>query len=70
MVVKHPVTGRPFDYDLCCNTCIHFSDRTRTNRGVKYRVTRCAVDPEQRNLNDTPGTIWKAVPACTQHAAS
>ena len=68
MDVRHPVTGKPFDYERVCNTCVHFTDRTRTNRGVKYRTTRCALDPEERNLavfND--GVSWKAVPACTSH---
>lgn len=67
MGMNHPITGKPINYERCCNTCVHFSDKTRTVRGTKYRVTRCAVDPEQRNLADTRGTVWKALPGCTQH---
>lgn len=63
----HPVTGLPFNYDSCCNQCVHFCDRTRTVRKVKYRITRCALDPEQRNLADIPGTVWKAMPGCTEY---
>lgn len=67
MGMNHPVTGKPFNYERCCNTCQHFSDRTRRSRGVTYRTTKCALDPEQRNLNDTAGVAWKSMPACSQH---
>ena len=63
----HPVTGKPFNYNQCCNQCAHFSDKQRTSRGVKYRTTRCALDPKDRNLADIAGTVWKAMPACTSH---
>lgn len=63
--MNHPITGQPFNFDKCCGTCAHFSDRTRTTRGTTLRVTRCAVDPEHRNLDG--GTSWKAMPACSQH---
>lgn len=66
-VKMHPVTGLPFNYDACCNQCIHFTDKTRTHRGTKYRTTRCALDPEQRNLDDIKGTVWKAMPGCTSY---
>lgn len=65
--MKHPITGLPFDYDHVCGTCIHFDDKTRTNRGLKYRTTKCALDPQQRNLADDINTSWKAMPSCTRH---
>lgn len=65
--MKHPASGLPLDYEHCCNTCVHFLDKTRTNRGLKYRTIKCALDPQQRNLADIPGTMWKALPSCTQH---
>lgn len=64
---KHPITGLSLDYDHCCNTCVHFTDKTRTNRGIRYRTTKCALDSKQRNLADIQGTTWKALPACSQH---
>lgn len=65
--MNHPITGLPFDYEHCCNTCAHFTDKTRTTRGIRYRTTRCALDPDQRNLADIYGTAWKALPSCSQH---
>jgi hypothetical protein len=67
--VNHPITGLPFDYEHVCNTCVHFTDKTRTNRGVKYRTITCALDPKQRNLADDINTSWAALPACVQHKA-
>jgi hypothetical protein len=63
----HPITGLSLDYERCCNTCAHFTDKTRTLRGEKYRTIQCALDPQQRNLDNTPGTTWKALPGCSQH---
>lgn len=65
--MNHPITDLPFDYEHCCNTCIHFADKTRTLRGVKYRTTTCALDPEHNNLADIQDTVFKALPACSQH---
>jgi hypothetical protein len=65
--VKHSITGLPLDFDHVCRTCIHLTDKTRTNRGVKYRTTKCALDPESRNLADISGTVWTALPACSRH---
>jgi hypothetical protein len=65
--IVHPITGLPFDFEHVCKTCVHFTDKTRTLRGNKYRTITCALDPEKRNLADTPGTAWPALPACTRH---
>ncbi len=65
--VTHPITGLPFDYDRCCNQCVHFSDKTRTLRGDKFRTIKCALDPEQRNLGNDKTTAWWALPGCTEH---
>ena len=64
---RHPVTDEPFNYNQTCATCVHFTDKQRTVRGTKYRTTRCALDPQQRNLADIKGTVWSAMPACSQH---
>ena len=63
----HPASGRPFDYEHVCKTCVHFTDKKRTVRGTRYRTIGCALDPEHRNLDDIQGTVWSAMPACTQH---
>lgn len=65
--MNHPITGLPFDYERCCNTCAHFTDKTRTVRKVQFRTIRCALDPEARDLAAIPGTTWKSLPACPQH---
>ena len=65
--MNHPASGLPFDYEHCCNTCVHFTDKTRTHRGTRFRTTTCAVDPDQRNLDRIGNTMWKAMPACTKH---
>ncbi|GEM_PF-6200942 len=65
--MNHPITGKPFNYDLVCRTCVHFSDKIRNSRSVKYRTTTCALDPENRNLANIVGVSWAAHPACSQH---
>lgn len=65
--MKHPITDLALDYERCCNTCVHFTDKKRTLRGTVYRTTRCALDPQQRNLADIPGTSWSALPGCAKH---
>ena len=65
--MDHPITGHPINYEKTCATCAMFTDKSRTLRGVKYRTITCALDFEGRNLNDTPGTAWKSLPACSQH---
>lgn len=66
-MTTHPVTGLPLDFEHVCKTCIHFTDKTRSNRGVKYRTTKCDLDPEKRNLADDRSTAWAALSACSQH---
>ena len=65
--MNHPASGLPFDYEHCCNTCQHFIDKTRTNRGTKFRTINCLCDPDQRNLDNISNTAWKAMPACSKH---
>lgn len=65
--MNHPITDLPFDYEHVCKTCAHFTDKTRTVRKVAFRTTRCALDPDDRNLADIPGTVWTALPACAKH---
>jgi hypothetical protein len=65
--IKHPVTGLPFDYEHTCNTCVNFTDKTRTVNKVKFRTTKCALDPEQRDLANIKGTAWQSLPACSKH---
>jgi hypothetical protein len=65
--VNHPITGLPFDYERCCATCSHFSDKTRTLRGDKFRTIKCALDPQLRNLGNDKSTAWWALPGCTEH---
>ena len=66
--MNHPASGLPFNYEQVCKTCAHFTDKQRTLRGTKYRQIHCALDPEQRNLNEfDSGTSWSAMPACTSH---
>lgn len=67
MDMMHPVTGLPFDYDTCCNQCVHFTDKTRQVNKQPVRTTRCDIDPEARNLADIRGTAWKALPGCIRH---
>ena len=66
-MVTHPITGLPFDFEHVCNTCIHFTKKTRTARGVKFFTTTCALDPQKRNLADDKSTSWHALPACVKH---
>jgi hypothetical protein len=69
MGMKHPITNKPINYELSCKTCVHFNDKTRSNRGIKTRTTTCALDPEHRNL-PWHVTMWSALPACTSHKAA
>ena len=76
-MTNHPASGLSFDYEHTCNTCQHFADKTRTNRGAKFRAITCALDPDQRNLatavevvqgvDQLTSTVWKAMPACSKH---
>ena len=67
MGMKHPITGLPFDYEHTCKTCVHFTNKTRSVNKVKHRTIKCALDPQQRNLDSDKSTAWPALPACTQH---
>ena len=68
MAMNHPANGQPFNYNRCCKTCRHLTDKTRTAGGVKYKTTKCALDPDQRNLADKTETVWHAMPACIKHS--
>jgi hypothetical protein len=63
-VYRHQITGQRIILDKCCKSCVHFSDKKRTTRGVEIRIIKCTLNPRgDVNLNDGR-TSWHALNAC------